>query len=179
MPSSSSAVRPPGEGSTGSPSKKPRVDEAAVTVNGLWNSEWEGEPDAPRRWNVLEGDGSRAQVAQSLQLLADSGPRETCVASALDMAHLFGARARHRQEEIDKLTRMGAYIPVLLSDAPDKSRVFPYLWVDTESKSRLTIQDRKSYGASEDYVNVPTPTPHTNALMELLACVRGWPLSLT
>ena len=54
--------------------------------------------------------------------------------------------------------------------------MFPYLWVDTESKSRLTIQDRKSYGASEDYVNVPTPTPHTNALMELLACVRGWPL---
>ena len=107
VPSSSSAARPPGEGSTGSPSKKPRVDEAAVTVNGLWNSEWEGEPDAPRRWNVLEGDGSRAQVAQSLQLLADSGPRETCVASALDMAHLFGARARHRQEEIDKLTRMG------------------------------------------------------------------------
>ena len=45
----------------------------------------------------------------------------------------------------------------MLSDAPDKSRVFPYLWVDTESKSRLTIQDRKSYGASEDYVNVPTP----------------------
>ena len=70
----------------------------------------------------------------------------------------------------------GAYIPVLLSDAPDASRVFPYLWVDSESKPRLTIQDRKSYGASEDYVNVPTPTPHTNALMELLASIRGWPL---
>ena len=57
---------------------------------------------------------------------------------------------------------------------PKGSIVYHNLWVESDTKSRLTIQDRKPFGNTDEYVNVPTPTPQTNNLMELMAVIEDW-----
>ena len=49
-------------------------------------------------------------------------------------------------------------------------------WVESDTKSRLTLQDRKSFGNTDEYVHVPTPTAQTNNIMEFVATARGWPM---
>ena len=129
-------------------------------------------PGGLRPWVVPDGVGQRA--AQQLQRLSDDAVCEETVATAAEMAHLFGARRRYREEELAKLSRLDAFEALPVSSLPRGARVFRHLWVDTETKSRLTVQDRKADGATEEYVNVPVPAPQTNAIMELLCVVRGW-----
>ena len=55
----------------------------------------------------------------------------------------------------------------------DKRMVFGTRWVDTMSKSRITVQDLKKFGEATGLTNCPTPSASTNALLEALCTIRG------
>ena len=74
-----------------------------------------------------------------------------------------------RVQEIMKLESFGCFQPMERRLVPLGCRVFKHLWVDTADKSRLTLQDRKSYGSTTETTNCPKPTAQTNALMEFMA----------
>ena len=51
-----------------------------------------------------------------------------------------------------------------------------HLWVDTAAKSRLTLQDRRAYGDTNEIVHCPTPSSQCNNALEFLAVYLGHPM---
>jgi len=57
----------------------------------------------------------------------------------LSQRHIF------RLDEIEKLGKFRLYVPMLRSLVPVGERINKLRWADTMEKSRLTVQDLKSF----------------------------------
>ena len=81
-----------------------------------------------------------------------------------------------RLEAIGRLKLFESFVPSVLSQVPPQARIFRHLWVDTEAKSRLAMQDRKTEDTYKQITHVPTPSTMTNNILECLAVLWGWHL---
>ena len=59
----------------------------------------------------------------------------------------------------------------------DKRLVFGTSWIDTLSKSRITVQDLKKFGDATGITNCPTPSAATNAFLEALCAIKGYSMA--
>ena len=98
------------------------------------------------------------------------------VEDALKWLGVVPDRLTTRQAEIDKLEGFGCFVPVPWHTIPDGVRLFEYLWVETPGKSRLTMQDRRTFGEPDELVHCPTPSMQTNNLMEYISIHFGLPM---
>jgi hypothetical protein len=89
-------------------------------------------------------------------------------------------REKLRIDEIKQLADFGNYKPISLRVALERvarEMIYKSLWVDSDEKSRLALQDRKSYGKREgEITHCHTPAAATNALLELYASLTGLPM---
>ena len=84
-------------------------------------------------------------------------------------------RTQFRKEELNKLKGFGSFSVILRKDAD--SRVYGHRWVETEAKARITLKDLKVFGDRKGGVtHCPTPSSETNAILEFLALMTGYPM---
>ena len=131
-------------------------------------------------WATADGD---ADPAEAVIEVTSGSSFEVCVVGgifgiedALSYLDLDRRRSEHPDEELDKLDLFQCFVPELRSHCADV-KVFRHLWVDTETKARLTLQDlKREAGDSDEVTHVPTPAAEANACMEFLAALYGWPM---
>ena len=75
------------------------------------------------------------------------GPGINSVEEYFEKLGIDGERTHgHRLEEIAKLIDHSCFSPVWRSTAGADAKIFGHRWVDTDSKSRLTVRDFKTKG---------------------------------
>ena len=129
------------------------------------------EPDNKRR---EIGAISTKKDTSWIKRNPDGSDDKHIIASMYDVAPNIAQGERHdlRMQELLKLESFGSWKVVNLNDY-DKRMVFGTRWVDTMSKSRITVQDLKKFGEATGLTNCPTPSASTNALLEALCTIRG------
>jgi len=76
-------------------------------------------------------------------------------------------RLKFRLEELQKLDDFGTFKSIARSEVPQGVRIFDHRWVDTDSKSRLTVKDLKVFGYdSIEDKNCPTPSAISNGVFD-------------
>ena len=98
------------------------------------------------------------------------------VEDALQWLDVRPDRHATRLVEIEKLENFQCFFPKYRSELEPGAWVYEYLWVETPGKSRLTLQDRRTYGDPDEITHCPTPSAETNNLMEYISIHYNMPM---
>ena len=86
-------------------------------------------------------------------------------------------REEMRWEELNKIASLNSYQVISYSSMPQVKRILDTRWLDTMTKSRLTIRDFKVFGDQGEIVHCPTPSFATHRAFEARAVERNEPVA--
>jgi len=127
------------------------------------------------------GDGAAGGILLGLQQTEESWYFQDQTIAAVEdtlpwLNQLLPGRHELRVAEITKLTGFGCFEPYPYRLVSSEARIYRPLWVDTPNKSRLTLQDKRSFGDAEEIVHCPTPSAQCNNCLEFVATWTKLPM---
>ena len=165
-------------------------EEISLSRSAAWQPDGEG---AAKRWKQVDQELVLGMVEFLQAEVPDSTAqvrRDHVIASMEEYAcRVFEVgeteKLEHRKEEIIKIGDFEGYVAIPKSEIPPGVRAFGYRWVDTDSKSRLTLKDLKVFHAKAgegtergENRNCPTPSEMENNLFDWLVVHMGWSMKV-
>ena len=141
---------------------------------------WEPRSDNSKKWRSTDRVG--ALIENANQFLEEEVQDRDYIGALMDVAELhpdWTRRGGFRREEIEKLKDFACFEVKWINEVPQGVRIFQHTWVDSESKSRLTMRDLRKYDSDPDEErHCPTPSSMSNAIFEWLAAHTGMDVTL-